>query len=186
MKEQLTKNRPYYRSQVTCTSGVNMQCPAEKRGEIGLGRNEPTISTSIPDKEDWVDLTGVDEDVHVDKCSCGGDLQRLLWFALCMSFICICIFAFPNETSYTMCGLALMAVSMTSVNYIYIWFFYPTLCLNFTFSLVRGCLSPLLFYVLIYTVDIITYRYFQYSPDEFYASLLSCCLCACILNIGFC
>ena len=126
----------------TCTSDVKMQCPAEKN------ENEPTISTIT------ADLTSEPE--GVDECSCGGDNQRLLFFTLCMSLVCIGLLTLPkcHQSKCTrqrrLCALALMAVSMTSVNYIYIWFFYSPWCLNFMSFLVRGCISPLLFYIFAY------------------------------------
>ena len=123
-----------------------------------------------------VDLTGVGKDV--DECSCGGDHQRLLYFGLCMSLSYICWFLLPHETSSTFCVLALMAVSMTSVNYIYTWLFYPALCLNIMSSLVRGCLSPLLFYTLAQIFMLFADKCFHYRPNEFCVCLLSCCLCA--------
>ena len=178
--EGLLTQKRQEKDTVTCTSDVKMQCPAEKR------ENEPTISTIT------ADLTSEPE--GVDECNCGGDNQRLLFLTLCMSLVCIGLFTLPNchQSKCTrrrrlLCALALMAVSMTSVNYIYIWFFYPPLCLNFMSSLLRGCLSPLLFYIVAYIFSFIVDKFYKSPSDvEPYICLASSCLCACILNSGFC
>ena len=164
---------------------MKMQCPDEKRDNVGLCQNEPAISTNTPDKVDMVDFTSVPEDVNEG----GGkeDCQSPILFALCMSFICICEFAMflGKKVSHKLGGLALMAVSMTSVSFIFTWYFYPALCLNFMSSFVRGYVFPFFSFVFLFMFHCARFPNINnglLKENMFRMSLLYCCVSAMMLN----
>ena len=164
---------------------MKMQCPDEKRDNVGLWQNEPAISTNTPNKVDMVDFTHVPEDVNEG----GGkeDCQSPILIVLCISFICICEFAMflGKKVSHKLGGLALMAVSMSSVSFIFTWYFYPALCLNFMSSFVRGYVFPFFSFVFFFMFHCARFPNINnglLKENMFRMSLLLCCASAMILN----